>query len=154
MSVTGRTGCLLIVCPDSQVFSQVSVRREAKSVGRSALKRAAWFRNRQESLLVQRRTLANELMNVIDVEAFAGTLAKPLPQLSAGKSCWISCSKVLLTLQMKDSIQRQMLEPGHSLPLAGCSWGIHSLKMKGCILYSHVLILLWGDSEFCIQCTS
>ena len=68
---------------------QVSVRREAKSVGMASLRRAAWSRNREESLVEQRRHIAAELNRISDLESFATQLAKPLPLQSQGRPLFI-----------------------------------------------------------------
>lgn len=51
-----------------------------------AFRKAAWERQREESLLQMRKKLASELSNISDPEQAAIQLAKPLPTRFAGMS--------------------------------------------------------------------
>lgn len=63
---------------------QVTARSEARAVGMLAFRKAAWERQREESLLQSRRKLAAELSSVTDPEQAAVLLAKPLSTRFAG----------------------------------------------------------------------
>ena len=63
---------------------QVTARSEARAVGMLAFRKAAWERQREESLLQSRRKLASELSSVTDPEQAAVLLAKPLSTRFAG----------------------------------------------------------------------
>ena len=62
----------------------MTARSEAKAVGLLAFRKAAWERQREESLLQSRRRLAAELVNISDPEQAAVQLAKPLSTRFAG----------------------------------------------------------------------
>lgn len=64
---------------------QVTAREQARPIGMLVLRKAAWDRQREESLAQQRRRLAQELPNISDVESAASAFAKPLPIHSAGE---------------------------------------------------------------------
>ena len=57
---------------------QVTSRGQAREVGMLALRKAAWERQREESLMQQRWKLAGALPTVTDPVAAAAQLAKPL----------------------------------------------------------------------------
>lgn len=69
---------------NSVLVVQVTARSEARAVGMLAFRKAAWERQREESLLQSRRKLAAELSSVTDPEQAAVLLAKPLSTRFAG----------------------------------------------------------------------
>ena len=68
------------------ITAQVNARSEARPAGLAVLKKAAWDRQRQASLLQQRRRLAANLETCTGPEA-AAALATPLSLRSAGCYC-------------------------------------------------------------------
>ena len=65
-------------------ITQVTARSEARAVGMLAFRKAAWERQREESMLQSRRKLASELSSMTDPEQAAVLLAKPLSTRFAG----------------------------------------------------------------------
>ena len=66
-------------------LAQVTARGGARTVGMLAFRKAAWERQREESLLQSRRKLAAELTNITDPQLAAIQLAKPLSTRFAGQ---------------------------------------------------------------------
>lgn len=82
-SISSRTTAFFIAS-----VVQVTARSEARSVGMLAFRKAAWERQREESLLQSRRKLAAELGSVTDPEQAAVLLAKPLSTRFAGQTAF------------------------------------------------------------------
>lgn len=87
--------CLILHCKYRFHAVQVSAREQAREIGLLALRKAAWSRQRDETLLAQRRRLAAELSNVQSPETAAAEYARPLSARSAGTHCIQAATCVL-----------------------------------------------------------